>query len=733
MRLFLVCLTSLPLVLSGQAAAQKASILIETAQAAAQAIPSEALGAGLDGHQQGDVDKTYKPEALAEISSIPFYRLSYRLRTELGAEVWHWNGEGAWSDPAHAQGYWTSSDKADKPIQSTNGYRLPRRGNTHDQANHDGYSRLDDGDETSFWKSNPYLDEHFTGEENARNPQWVLINFERDVGVDGLRILWGEPFATEYEVQYWEGAPAEFYKDMLRGRWRPFPKGKIGTGTGGDVLLRLSDAPVRTRYLRILLKKGSGTAPAGSADIRDRLGFAIRELYAGSLDASGGLKDRVAHGANGKTQTKIVTSSTDPWHRAIDRDEKIEQPGIDRFMQSGLTHGRPVLMPTGLLYDTPENAAAEIRFLKTRGYDIRQIELGEEPDGQYISPEHYAALFIQFADAIHRENPALAVGGPGFQSEVDGWNAIPDDAGRTSWMKRFLGTMNEKKRGSDFGFFSFEWYPFDDLCEDSPSEQLMEHPKLIGQTLRRLDADGVPRNIPWIITEFGYSSFAGQREVEMPAALLNAEIAAQYLMAGVKTVYLYGVEPNSPIREGAACDTWGNLMAFQEGEDHRIKWRLPTYYGAKLAGQEWLGAPDGLHSLYRTRISGSGSDGSLAAYAVHRPDGQWALMVLNKDPLRARLADVRFEGEGVGAGGWRGPHEVFQYSPRQYAWQPNRDNGHPKFSKPPEQYRTQSGEPLSLRLPPMSLTVVRGAGPEKPSAGLDAVRTRKNRAVAGAE
>jgi hypothetical protein len=95
-------------------------------------VPSEALGAGLDGHQQGDLDKTYTPEAVAALSSIPFHRLSYRLRTELGVAVWHWNEEGAWSDLSNAQGYWISSDRADKPIQATNGYKLPRRGNTHD-------------------------------------------------------------------------------------------------------------------------------------------------------------------------------------------------------------------------------------------------------------------------------------------------------------------------------------------------------------------------------------------------------------------------------------------------------------------------------------------------------------------------------------------------------------------------------------------------------------------------
>ncbi len=540
------------------------TFVIEADRPAVTVTPSEALGGGIDGRHHGETGQTFEPKTLKELREAPFYRLAYRLRTELGGEVWHWNGEGTWSDPQHAQGYWTSSDKAEKPIMVSNGYRLPRRGNTKDQANHDGYSRLSDGDPESFWKSNPYLDAFYTGEDNALYPQWVLINFRKDVPVDGLRILWAEPYAVDYEVQYWEGEPAEYYKDMLRGRWRTFPKGQVNGASGGDALLRLSETPIKTNTIRILLKKASGTAPAGSTDVRDRLGFAIRELYAGILDADGNLPDAMVHATDGTKQTEIVTSSTDPWHRATDRDPDIEQPGIDRLMASGLARGRPVLMPAGLLYDTPDNVAAEVRFLKARGYDVKQVELGEEPDGQNISPEHYGALFVQFADVIRKENPGVVLGGPGFQSENDGWNSIPDNEGRTSWMGRFLSYLRSRQRLADFGFFSFEWYPFDDLCQETPPKQLTHHTALIAQTLQRLKQDGVPGDIPWIITEYGYSSFAGQAEVELPAALLNAEIVLEWVMAGVKAAYLYGIEPNDPILDGAKCETWGNLMMLEK-------------------------------------------------------------------------------------------------------------------------------------------------------------------------
>ena len=112
--------------------------------------------------------------------------LTYRLRTELGMDVWHWNPQGSWSDSNKREGYWVSDDKLGTPVSLSHGYSLPRRGNTIDQANNIGYSRLDDGEQESFWKSNPYLDEHFTHEDNALHPQWVVIEFAKKEKIMGF-------------------------------------------------------------------------------------------------------------------------------------------------------------------------------------------------------------------------------------------------------------------------------------------------------------------------------------------------------------------------------------------------------------------------------------------------------------------------------------------------------------------------------------------------------------------
>jgi len=690
--------------------AQSGSVIVRvTPKPAGTFIPAQALGAGVDGLNEGAVQEVYTPDNLKAMRSAGLRPLTYRLRTELGVEAWHWNPLGGWSDTQ--QGYWTSSAQHASPLTLGYGYKLPRRGNTIDQANNDGYSRIDDGDLRTFWKSNPYLDRFYTGEDNASHPQWVLLNFGSKRLINAIQIAWALPYALRYEVQYWTGAEEsrdeKSIDDTLGdGQWRTFDEGSVTSGLGGDTTLNLCRKPIKARYVRIWMTQGGGGSFA-PGDVRDRLGVAIREIQVGVRDRGGRLQDWVRHSTNGAEQTVIFTSSTDPWHRAADRDPRVEQPGFDRVFHSGLTSGLPALMPAGLLYDTPDNAIAELKFLRARGYPVNQMELGEEPDGQYCSPEDYGALFIQWADALHRVDPLMKLGGPSFQTAIDGWVTWPNAKGDRSWLRRFLHYLKSRGHSSDFTFFSFEWYPFDNVCAP-PAPQIALEPSMLENSLARLQSEGLSNHIPWIISEYGYSAFAGQSEMEMPGGLLNAEIAAQFLSLGGTSAYLYGYEPDGPIREKDGCDTWGNLTLLLSKSNRQSLRPLPTFYAAQLLTQQWAtpgsSAP---HDAYRANSDIHNQLGLplVTAYALHRPDGQWSVLLLNKDPKREHRVTIKFNAAGHNNGSFLPGADIYQYGPAQYRWHPNKALGFTSPNLPPVHSRFGGSV---VTLPAYSISVIRG-------------------------
>lgn len=643
-------------------------------------VPSHAFGAAIDGHEKGEVERMLSPQNVRAMLSSGLKPLSYRLRTELAGEVWHWNSRGSFTN-----GYWTSSDGPPAKGSESYGYRLPRRGNTFDQANDDGYSRIDDGDPTTFWKSNPYLDPHFTGDSISDLPQWILIDFGKQKPVNAVQIRWGFPYAIRYEVQYGGFTGVDDITLALPDRWQTFSQGTIVASSPNNQPVRLSDETVKTRFVRILLHESSHTTTrASSGDIRDELGYAVRELSAGTVNEQGKFHDEVRHSKDNSLQTPIYVSSTDSWHRRTDMDKLIEQPGFDKIFDSGLTNSLPMLTPVGVLYNTPENAASELRYLLHSHYNVERIELGEEPDGQFVEPEDFAALYVQFADALHRVDQRISLGGPSFQDIAPG---------KEVWLRRFLKYLDDHGHSGDYNFASFEWYPFDDVCRPT-GPQLLSATSQLNRSLQPLMALTARRGFTWLMTEYGYSAFGGRPEIDIEGALLNDDSVADFLMLGGEQAFLYGYEPNYELKEKDCAG--GNNMLFLLGDNDRITYRMATYYGAKLLTQEWAQPGDGVHQLFQTQTG----DPFVNAYGVLRPDDRWSILLVNKhtegaEDVEIKIADSHFAGEV----------EVYQYSRKQYRLGPANV---PVLDLPPEHRVVQGAEGTTFNLPPYSLTVLRG-------------------------
>ena len=669
--------------------------------------PAEALGAGVDRLPYGAADKLFTTDTLTRVLSAGWQTVTYRQNTELHAEAWHWNPRGAWSGPGERGYFVGEASPGAEPIIHSYGYPLPRRGVTRDDGTDTiGYSRLTDGDTRTFWKSNPYLTQAFTGEDDGVHPQWVIIDLATRQKLNAMRIDWAAPYAREYLVQFWTGEDP--IKKPAAGSWQRFAHGAVSDGHGGSETVRLAELPVEAQFVRILMTRSSNSCVAGTqGDRRDCVGFAIGEISLGTLGAHGKFHDLIRHTPD-QDQTATYCSSIDPWHASGDLDENAgEQVGFDRFFSSGITRGLPTMIPIAMLYSTPEDAVAELSYLERRGYPISYVEMGEEPDGHYTVPEDYAALYLQFAAALHRLDPKLRLGGPIFTGENEDIQTWPDARGNTSWTARFVDYLKAHGRLGELAFFSFEHYPIDPGKISWSS--LYEEVHLVTHIMQVWREDGVPQDVPLIISESNISSQYSEAYLDLWGGLWLADYIGAFLTGGGRAVYYFHYLPG--VMGTGHNGSPGTFNFFSADRDLKIRQPLAQYFASQLINLEWLQPGNGEHRLFAATADAADGAGHalISAYPALRPDGSWALLIINKDQDNAHAVSVRFEDLAHHRlGTFTGRVASVVFSKAEYQWHPERDGGTADPDGPPTRATVEARADSTFNLPAASITVLRG-------------------------
>jgi len=673
--------------------------------------PLYALGSTVDRVPSNATDVFFRPDQIKKVLSAGWGVITYRQNTDLFVQAWHWNPKGTWSDPA-GKGYFTGdANPTNEMIRHSYGYSLPHRGFTRNGGSEfDGYSRLDDGDAETYWKSNPYLTKEFTREDDSLHPQWVVIALDKKEDVNAIRVHWAEPYAREFQVQYWVG-DGDAMDEQDKGEWKTFPSGSVSDAKGGDSTLSLAASPISTKFVRVVMTQSSNTCDThGSADRRNCMGYAIRELYLGTTDEKGEFKDLLHHSPDQK-QTLTLCSSVDPWHEpsnlyvAPDRMESGDQPGFDLFFKSGITRGLPAIVSVAMLYSTPEDAAAQMTYIKKRGYPVMYIEMGEEPDGQYMLPEDDAALYLQFAEALHRVDPKFKLGGPVFQGVTEDIKAWPDAQGRTSWFGRFLDYLKSHGRSQDLAFMSFEHYPYDG-CE-TPWENLYQEPELITHIMKVWRDDGLPPGTPLLDTET--NAHGGEAAVDIFGALWLADSFGGFLSAGGQSTHYYHDLSYSPPHP-ACANSWGTYHLFMVDQNYVAQQPTSQFFAAQIITQEWAQPVDKENVQYLATSDLKDAQGHVlvTAYALYRPDGQWSLMLINKDHEHSHPVHVTFHNaDGKRDFHFADPVTEITFGKAQYQWHPDRKKGHADPDGPAKSSLVTGGEGATYDLPAASLTVLR--------------------------
>ena len=678
--------------LTCQVAAQVATVDITPSHVANSFSPIRALGAGVDRDPLNSVGTLFDAAHVGQMLSAGFGPVSYRLNTELSVQAWHWNPKGKWSDPA-GRGYFVGDAGSAGSIQRSFGYSLPHSA-----------SRLDDGGLATYWKSDPYLSRDFTKENDALHAQWIVVDLGSPKAVNAIKIAWANPYAVSYLVQFWTGPDP--FNDPANGNWQTFRYGNIANAKGGTVTLKLASVAQNVEFVRVSMNASSKTCDThGSSDLRNCRGYAINEVYLGQVDSKGKFTDYMQHGTT--NPTPVYCSSVDSWHTPADTaTQDGEQPGFDLFYGSGITRGLPVTIPVAMLYDNPDNAAAEIAYLEARGYPISYVELGEEPDGQFVLPEDDAALYVQWADAIHKVDPNIQLAGPVFQgvsSDIPIW---PDAKGNTSWFTRFLNYLKNHGHLDDLNVMTFEHYPWDPT--NIPWKSLYHEPSQVTGIMQAWRQDGLPANVPMDITEFNISFDQSIRYMQPYAALWHADFTGTFLTAGGRAAYFYQYEP-LPMYQGPGG--WGTFGMFNVDTSYNIRQPSAEYFSAQLITQEWAQPVDLTHLVYpaATNIKDSSGNVLVTAYALQRPDGQWSLMLVNKDQYTPHSVAVNFHDENTNTDHYfQGAVTSISFGSPNYTWIANGANGMANPDGPSVTTTAGGGQGVMYTLPEASVVVLRG-------------------------
>jgi hypothetical protein len=115
--------------------------------------------------------------------------------------------------------------------------------------------------------------------------------------------------------------------------------------------------------------------------------------------------------------------------------------------------------------------------------------------------------------------------------------------------------------------------------------------------------------------------------------------------------------------------------------------------------------------MYPSSVEIRDADGNelVTTYAVRRPDGNWSVMLVNRDETNPHTVRVQFEdGRNKQEAFFSGPTALVTFGSEQYVWINDGPNSHADPDHPPVASTVEAGSQTIFTLPKASITVLRG-------------------------
>ena len=223
--------------------------------------------------------------------------------------------------------------------------------------------------------------------------------------------------------------------------------------------------------------------------------------------------------------------------------------------------------------------------------------------------------------------------------------------------------------------------------------------------------DGVPRDVPLFITESNISWQADESFVDIFGALWLADYVGAFLTAGGDAVYYFHYLPMG-IHHGCN-NSMGTFGMFTTSEkDFQILQPTSQFFASQLINLEWVQPGSGEHRLFRAAgdLQDPAGHSLVTAYATLRPDGQYSLLVVNRDQWNDHKVRISFHDDKTNSERYlTGPVATTTFGRAQYQWHPDAKGGSADPDGPAVKSTLNAGADTSFELPQASVVVIRGS------------------------
>jgi hypothetical protein len=340
---------------------------------------------------------------------------------------------------------------------------------------------------------------------------------------------------------------------------------------------------------------------------------------------------------------------------------------------------------------TATEAAAWVRYANvTKGYGVKYWTVGNENygNGHYgaaweadehedKSPHAYAAGVVEFADAMKAVDPTIKVGA--VLTIPANWpDAVVVEGDAGSWNDVVLATAASK-----IDYVDVHWYPGGSSAAESlaKTDHIVDAIYLLRQQIAKYAGPNASR-IGISLTEMN----VGVGRNTQPGALFLADAYAGLLANGVFTVQWWNVHNGignvSTVAGQTDYEDFGMLSSGTCTADGSVcepplNTPFAPYYGLSMMNTFVRPGDQFLRAATDQPL--------VTAHAARRPNGDLAVMLLNKDPENAYPVTIDYAGYQPAAG-----------APMVYTY----GNGDTAITS------TRTGTATSQTLPPYSLTVL---------------------------